>query len=174
MRETGQTPPPLSARAVFLFSQLGFHVAERCAELLAPLGLHPAHFGVLSSLAGADGRTQQDLADALDVHRNVMVGLIDALEGQGLVRRERHPGDRRAYDVYLTGKATDLLSQAAPILDGLEAEVLAPLDPAERAQLTGLLHRLTEHNGLPADVHPGIRRRRLAEGQRPLIRPPRA
>src|ERR1700752_841001 len=91
---------PLSTRGAFLLSQLGVHVAGRGAELLEPMGLQPAHYGVLVHLTGQEGLSQQQLADAMGVHRNVMVGLIDELEERDLVRRERHPRDRRAHQLW--------------------------------------------------------------------------
>ncbi|WP_433662278.1 MarR family transcriptional regulator [Nocardia sp. CA-128927] len=55
-------------------------MAYRFTEQLARLDLDPAHFAVLGNLAAADGRSQQELADLLRVHRNAMVGLVDELE----------------------------------------------------------------------------------------------
>jgi DNA-binding MarR family transcriptional regulator len=154
----------LDDRSVFLLSQLGHHVADRFADELAPLGLRPAHFGVLTHLRDGNGLSQQQLADLLRVHRNVMVGLVDDLETQGLVRRTPHPEDRRAHAVQLTGKARTLLREAATVADRLEETVLAALDDGERAQLAALLHRVAEHAGLPPGVHPGLNRRPSRRG----------
>ena len=103
---------------------LGFHTAGRAAELLAPIGLDPKQFGLLTHLAAADGPSQQQLADAMGIHRNAMVGLIDELEDNGLVQRRRHPNDRRAHAVHLTATARDRLVPAHRALDGLDAELL--------------------------------------------------
>src|SRR2546423_359209 len=87
----GMTNQPLDSRGAFLLSQIGFHVSHRLTEQLARLDLDPAHFAVLTQLAVADGRSQQELADLLRVHRNAMVGLVDELEERGLVIRQPHP-----------------------------------------------------------------------------------
>ncbi|WP_232668412.1 MarR family winged helix-turn-helix transcriptional regulator [Pseudonocardia sp. TRM90224] len=149
----------LDDRATFLLSQLGYHVADRFAEQLAPLGLQPAQFGVLAHLARVDGRSQQELADLLGIHRNVMVGIVDALEAQDLVRRERHPLDRRAHAVHLTDGARAVLAAAVGVVDELEADVMAPLDAAELETLIAMLRRLAAHTQLPAGVHPQLHRR---------------
>ena len=151
-------PTPLAGRAGFLLSQLGFHTAQRFAEHLAPLGLQPKHFGLLMHVSRGEGRSQQQLADALAIHRNVMVGLMDDLEDRGLTERRRHPSDRRAHAVYLTAAAHGLLARAQRSADTFEAEVLAPLDEADRTHLIALLQRLAEHAGLPAGIHPGLQR----------------
>lgn len=158
MSDTPENPAgkPLTERAGFLISQLGFYAASRFAERLAPLGLQPRHFGLLTHLSQADGQTQQRLADTMGIHRNVMVGLIDDLEDRGLVQRRRHPADRRAHAVHLTAAARDLLVQAQQAADEHDAELLAPLHDADRACLIALLQRVAASTALRTGVHPGL------------------
>ena len=150
---------PLSERPTFLLSQVGHYAAARFAERLAPLGLQNRHFGLLSHLAAADGQTQQQLADTMGIHRNVMVGLVDDLEARGLVQRRRHPADRRAHALHLTPAARDLLGQAQHAADEHDAELLAGFDDSDRARLITLLQRVAGHARLPAGVHPSLRQR---------------
>lgn len=159
---------PLAGRATFLLSQLGFHIAQAFAARLAPLGIAPNHFGLLTHLERGEGSTQQQLADALGIHRKVMVGLLDDLEQRGLVERRRHPDDRRAHAIHLTRAAGALLPRARAIADQHEGEVLAALDAAERAHLIAMLQRLADHTGNTEGVHPGLRRpTRSASSARP-------
>ncbi|MGB8381002.1 MAG: MarR family transcriptional regulator [Dermatophilaceae bacterium] len=148
---------PLTARAGFLISQLGFCAGARFTERLAPLGLQPRHFGLLTHLAVGEGQTQQQLADKMGIHRNVMVGLADDLERRGLVHRDRHPDDRRAYALYLTDAARDVLTQAQRAADDHDTELLAALVEPDRARLIELLQRIAAHTGLTPGVHPDLR-----------------
>jgi DNA-binding MarR family transcriptional regulator len=154
--------PPLSTRGVFLLSQLGFHVASRCAEALAPLGLEPTHYGVLTHLTSHEGLSQQQLADAMGVHRNVMVGLIDELEERGLARRDRHPTDRRAHQLHLTDQAHTVLERANAAVDQLEEEIFTGLGPREHSRFVAMLAKAAKRAELPDSIHPGLRRRRRA------------
>ncbi|TDC43284.1 MarR family winged helix-turn-helix transcriptional regulator [Micromonospora sp. KC213] len=147
---------PLAARANFLLSQLGFHVAQTFAARLAPLGIAPNHFGLLTHLEHGEGSTQQQLADALGIHRKVMVGLLDDLEQRGLAERRRHPGDRRAHAVHLTDAARQLLPRARRVADQHEEEILAALDVGERAWFVAALQRIADRTGNPPGVHPGL------------------
>lgn len=158
-REHGD-PTPLAERGAFLLSQLGYHVASRANELLAPLGLRTPHYGVLMQVSREEGLTQQQLADSLGVHRNAMVGLIDELEGRELVRRERDTRDRRAHRIRLTDRARVLLDEADAVIDGLEREVFDGFNRDERARLVALLGRAAERANLRAGIHPGLRRHR--------------
>ncbi|WP_434318777.1 MarR family winged helix-turn-helix transcriptional regulator [Leifsonia sp. P73] len=146
----------LETRASFLLSQLGLQSAQRFTAALAPLGITPNRFGVLAQLARQEGRTQQELATALGLHRNSMVGLIDDLESRGLVERRRHPDDRRAYAIHLTPAARDVLATGERIADELEETMLGPLSPEERAGLVATLTRLVAAAGYRAGVHPGL------------------
>jgi DNA-binding MarR family transcriptional regulator len=151
-----QRPTPLLDRPGFLLSQLGFYSAGSFTEQLSELGLHPRHFGMLIHLATGEGRSQQQLADSMSIHRNVMVGLVDELEQRGLVERRRHPEDRRAYALHLTPDARMLLPRAERIADRHDRNMCAPLDDDDRETLVALLNRLAEHAGLSAGVHPGL------------------
>lgn len=153
---------PLDSRGVFLLSQIGHHVAYRFTEQLSRLDVDPAHFAVLGHLAVVDGRSQQELADLLRVHRNAMVGLVDELQERALVTRRPHPDDRRAHAVHLTDHAREMLEAVQSEADALESEILAPLDESERSLLVPLLHRIAAHANLPAGIHPGLQRRRRA------------
>jgi DNA-binding MarR family transcriptional regulator len=152
--------PSLDDRGVFLLSQLGHHAATRCGELLAPLDLQPAHYGVLMHLCPKDGLSQQQLADRIGVHRNIMVGLIDQLEARDLVRRDRDPHDRRVYRLHLTERAHTVIDKANTTLDGLEDEFFGDLDSTARAQFVALLSRTARRAELPVGIHPGLRQRR--------------
>lgn len=149
---------PLSEQTVFLMAQLGFGVAYRFTDALAPMGIGPRHFGTLRLLEANDGQSQQQLCDTLHIHRNVMVGLVDDLEKRGLVERRRHPSDRRAYAVHLLPAAHELLTRVEPIVRELNAGVLAPLDADERATLRKLLEKVSAAAGLTPGVHPGLAR----------------
>lgn len=149
-------PTPLNERPSFLLSQIGHYAAARFAERLAPLGLQNKQYGLLVHLAAAEGQTQQQLADTLGVHRNVMVGLVDDLEARGLVERRRHPEDRRAWALHLTPAASDLLDRAHRAADAHDAEIVAGLDAADLASLTTLLQRIAGHARLHPGVHPTL------------------
>ena len=152
-REPGH---PLADRASFLLSQLGAHSAHGFAKRLAPLGMRPSHFGLLMHLSRGEGQSQQRLADAMGIHRNVMVGLVDELEDRGLIERRPHPADRRAHAIHLTAAAHDLLRRAQRVADEHEAELLAGIGEDDRTYLIALLQHLADHTGLPTGVHPGL------------------
>jgi DNA-binding MarR family transcriptional regulator len=115
---------------------------------LAPLGLEPRHYLLLRSVADAEGCSQQAVGDSLQIPPSRMVGLVDALEERGLIRRVPNPADRRAYELRLTPAGRGLLAMAEPLTEAFEAELSEPLSPSERDVLVALLGRLAERRRL--------------------------
>ena len=155
-----QPPTDYAATLSFLLSQVGARVAQLFAEHLEPLGVTPRAFGVLSNLVAAEGQTQQRLADALGIHRNNMVGLIDELESGGLVLRHRSAADRRAFEIRLTAAGHDAVARVGAVIAELEREVGRDLSAAERGRLIELLQRVAATLELRPGLHPHLSARR--------------
>jgi DNA-binding MarR family transcriptional regulator len=139
-----------------LLSQTGARTAQLFEARLAPLGVSPRAFGVMSNLATHEGTTQQGLADALGMHRNNMVGLIDEMEAAGWVRRHRSTEDRRAFQLRLTTAGRALVAQVNGLIPGLDSMLSAKLGAAERRELAALLKRVAEALDLSPAVHPHL------------------
>jgi len=139
----------------YLLVQLGFHLAGKFAERLAPLGLEPRHFGMLTRLAANEGRSQQAIGDLMGLNATRMVFLVDELEQRGLVERRRNPSDRRSYALYLTDQGRAKLREAHEASAGHAGQVGASLTDAERTQLTALLRRLADEQGITGTSLPG-------------------
>jgi DNA-binding MarR family transcriptional regulator len=139
----------------YLLSQVGAHAAGRFADLLEPLGLKPPHVGILRTLDLADGLSQQALGETLKVFPSRLVGLLDELEGRGLVERRDRPGDRRSYALFVTDAGREALKQIVRVARQNQDDLLAALDDSEREQLAGYLRRIAKQQGLTPGVHPG-------------------
>ena len=139
----------------YLLVQLGFHLAGKFAERLAPLGLEPRHFGMLTRLAANEGRSQQAIGELMGLNPTRMVFLVDELEQRGLVERRRNPADRRSYALYLTDQGRAKLREAQETSAGHADQVGASLTDAERTQLTTLLRRLADEQGIAGTSLPG-------------------
>jgi DNA-binding MarR family transcriptional regulator len=134
-------PSERAGGLLFLASQGAQQLAN---ERLAPLGISAREFGVLTVLAREGELSQQAVGNRLRIDRTTMVAMIDALEQAGLVRRERNPGDRRAYAVRLTPKGRTKQRRGAQTLERARDEFFAPLSKREREQLLEMLRRLVE------------------------------
>ena len=86
-----------------------------------------------------------ELADALEVTRATVTGLLDGLERDGLVTRERGEKDKRMILVSLTADALALMEDVLPKHFANIAELMKGLSKAELNELTNLLGKLSDH-----------------------------
>lgn len=121
----------------------------RLTRALAAVEMRTIEFAVLHQLNQSGPLSQQELGGALRINPSNLVGLLDALEADGLVVRPRDPADRRRHLVGLTPAGHSRFVQAKRAVAQAEQDLLAPLDTAEREQLHGLLERLARHSCAP-------------------------
>ncbi len=79
-------------------------------------------------------RKMADLADTLGVTPRAVTTLVDALEGEELVRRRPHPTDRRITMIDITGDGARVEQQFAALQSSL-LELFADLDEADAAAM---------------------------------------
>lgn len=86
--------------------------ARTLAQNLAPLGLTLSMWFALRSLWEADGLSQADLGRRIDLNPAAIVGVLNALQGAGLIERRRTQKDRRVYKIFLTAAGRRLRMKA--------------------------------------------------------------
>lgn len=123
------------ARCYVTFSRA---VACKVAEydLTAP------QFGVLEALFHLGPLSLGELAEKLLVTGGNVTYVMDRLEAQGLVARERSGDDRRVVRAHLTSKGRDVIGSVFPGHVGFVKGLVQGLGPGEREELRGLLKKL--------------------------------
>jgi DNA-binding MarR family transcriptional regulator len=137
----------------FTLSTIGYAVASRFAEILAPLGLEPREFALLRAAQATEGQSQHAIGERLRIPPSRMVAFIDALEARGLIERRSNPSDRRARALHLTENGRDLLARAFAEAVAHERNLCGDLSEDEREQLLELLSRVALRLGLAPGVH---------------------
>jgi MarR family transcriptional regulator, temperature-dependent positive regulator of motility len=94
--------------------------------------LTSVQFAALDAIAEQPGVDQASLAATISFDRATIGGVIDRLEQKGLLRREVSAQDRRARCLWLTREGERLLAAVRPVVEGLQADILAPLTRKER------------------------------------------
>jgi DNA-binding MarR family transcriptional regulator len=112
------------------------HLLRRVREVDAgAMGISPARASALSVLVFGGPRSLTALAEAERVTPATMSKLVHAMEGEGLIRRERDTDDGRAIALHATPKGRRVLERGrARRLDLLE-ELLAHASEEEIAAI---------------------------------------
>jgi len=133
-----------------LLALLGQEAMRRLRAAHTAHNLKPRQFQILGLLHDHGGLAQRELMQAMDVDPSILVTLLNPLEADGLVARERDPGDRRRHLVTLTRAGERHLASASRAQKETEDALFASLDNDQREQLRGLLVALRD--GLAADA----------------------
>ncbi len=121
----------------------------RLAQVIGEAGLTPLQHGALmhlSKLTGEPGIEQSSLADRLNVDRNTASLLVEQLVNKGLIERRVNGADRRARLLNVTLKGEKLYARLRPAYLIANESILAPITPAEKKVLIGLLIRVIDGN----------------------------
>ncbi|NGN94307.1 MarR family transcriptional regulator [Nocardioides sp. KC13] len=130
----------------FLLSRLMREVMAREKPILDAAGLEMWDYAVLTALADSDAPTQAQLAAATGRDKTRLIGNLDRLEAEGMVVRQPDPADRRNRIVSLTPAGSRVLRRCREAIEAMEAELLADLDPADRAAFQRALTALVEND----------------------------
>jgi len=96
---------------------------------LTDAGLTVPRAHLLWTLRAGGPQTQQALSVAVGVTPRHITGLVDGLVRTGFVRRDPHPGDRRALLVSLTDHGTAVTTDLAADQAALGQQLFGDLDP---------------------------------------------
>ena len=109
---------------------------------MAPYGLRPVDFSVLSLITHNPGITSRQLCTALGILPPNLVAMVNTLEKRELIARKPHPRDGRAMGLHLTASGKKLMREAENTAVKLEADVASRLSANEAKTLIRLLQKV--------------------------------
>jgi len=139
-------PARLAEKPTWLISQTSMHSHRLLTERLAAADSRGYHYRLLAALQEFGPASQARLGRRTVMDRSDVVAAVNELAARGLVERAPDPDDRRRNVITITPAGTARLHRLDGVLADVQDELLAPLSPAERAQLIRLLTRVLEHH----------------------------
>jgi MarR family transcriptional regulator, 2-MHQ and catechol-resistance regulon repressor len=122
--KTGRTPSYLALNSYTKLMRAAESVTGRVGRTMSAAGLTISQFGVLEALHHKGALCQRDIAAKILKSTGNITLVIDNLEKQGLVTRERISDDRRYLTIRLTGKGETLI---ATVFTDVEAAIVAEM-----------------------------------------------
>ena len=132
-----------TARGIgFLLTDVSHLLRKVIDRRLQPQGLTRAQWAVLANLVKAEGVTQSQLAEQLEIEKSTAGRLIDHMEDNGWVERRPIFGDRRSRGVHLTDKARPLITRIEKIILKTREESLRGLTDDEKRVLSAAVETM--------------------------------
>lgn len=139
-----RTPTRVKDRPTWLISR----TFARSSGLLAAgfeshgQGLRSYHYRLLAALEEWGPASQADLGRGTGIDRSDVTAALTELESHRFVKRSVDPNHKRRNIVTITPAGVDQLLQLDKVIDAIQDQVLEPLTPTQRRQLTALLRKL--------------------------------
>ena len=152
------------ARAVLVvmprFGRIAWHAAQQCGmtspergRLLWVIGDKPVRTGLV--------------AQQLKLSPGAVTELVEGLVGEGLVRRDTDPEDRRAVVLALTAEGRRIRERYELAASSALAQVLGRLTPQQRRRLRATFADLNAAFAAADPTAPAVLRRRFIASSRP-------
>jgi MarR family transcriptional regulator, lower aerobic nicotinate degradation pathway regulator len=147
--DEANAPERLRALPSRLLNLAAIYAQRQVGDRLATLGSRKWHYAILAALEEFGPDSQSGLSDRTGIYRSDLVAAINELTARGLVVRAPDPADRRRNAITLTDEGRRHLKRLDALIADAEAEFLAPLSAADRAELTRLLKLIVGHHSRP-------------------------
>jgi DNA-binding MarR family transcriptional regulator len=148
----GESPDPsrfvldgvddLTSQVFFAFLVTLRQHKQLMLRTVAGQGTHPGQIFCLHVLAGHDGMSQRDLADALHLSPPTVSKMLQAMQKAGAVERRPDAADQRLTRVFLTAAGRDLERQMRGVVAEFVNETIGELPEDDRRELARLLGEL--------------------------------
>lgn len=128
----------------FLFGKVTEQMIEKFNLELNHYQIDSKEFGLLTVITSMPDSTQQQVGEVLHVDRTTMVKRVDHLESIGYLTRVKNAVDRRTYNLEITLKGEQILSELWPKLIDCERSALSSLTDEEVQKLNNIFTKLVK------------------------------
>ena len=147
--DEAQVPGRLRGLPSRLLNLAAGYAQRLVGDRLATLDSRKWHYAALAALEEFGPDSQSGLSDRTGIYRSDLVATINDLTARGLVVRAPDPADRRRNAITLTDEGRRHLKRLDALIAEAEAEFLAPLSEADRAELIRILKLIVAHHSKP-------------------------
>lgn len=145
-QEIKQTKPfdSLASEAFLNLQRTSDFLTRKLTDTLKPFGVTPPQYNVLRILRGAgeNGLINREIGERMLTFVPDVTRMLDRLEKQNLICRERGIEDRRLVTACITEEGLSLLSNLDEVLQDFHKNLLGGCNKKELAELIKMLEKL--------------------------------
>jgi len=130
---------PLDDYLPYLLNRAGARIASAFTEVVRGYGITLPMWRVLAALNEADGQRMGELADRTSIDGSTLSRVIDAMQRQGLVARQRRGSDARSVTVHRTPAGAELTQKIVPVALHYETAALTSFSGPQAKLLKRML-----------------------------------
>ena len=133
----------LAHQGIVAVLRLREQIYRAVADLLKPFGMTEPKYNVLRILRGPgpEGLPTLEISNRMITHIPDITRLLDRLEADALVTRERSTDDRRVVTARVTNKGLKLLTKLDEPMSDLHLQYTSPLNDKELKELVRLMRK---------------------------------
>ena len=114
-------------------------------RVFEPLGLGKGHYLYLALLSRNEGLTQHQLAVELAFDEGTVARAVQRLTDAGWLRKERDERDGRAFRVFLSSRASEIMPRVLQELESWNRLLVRDFEPGEAEMAVRLLVRMASN-----------------------------
>ncbi|WP_308112715.1 MULTISPECIES: MarR family winged helix-turn-helix transcriptional regulator [Paraburkholderia] len=150
--KTPKRPQELEQAIPFLLTRAGGRMGNAFAKALKPFGLNLSEWRVCASLLYVPHQTLSELSVHATSDISALSRIIDRLESQELVKREKSTTDGRSIRIVLTSKGDELALRIVPVAKQHESVILSGFTADDVQVLRAMLLKVYENAGALDDL----------------------
>lgn len=147
MTAPSSSPPPLEDQLFVSLLRTADHLSQQAALLIKSAGLTAAQYNVLRILRGAGpaGLPCSGIGERMISRDPDMTRLLDRMEKNYLITRERQKDDRRVVSTRITSEGLKLLKKLDQPVRDLHKRQFRHMATSRLKELAALLEELRKH-----------------------------
>jgi MarR family 2-MHQ and catechol resistance regulon transcriptional repressor len=127
----------LLAECLHGFERVSVEPARQC-------GLTHAQFDIIATLGNTSGMSYKELGERTLITKGTLTGVIERLEGKGLVARQRRCDDKRSFFIRLTAPGEAVFREVFPQVVAHGKQLFKHYSDAEFDAMDQMLRKLKQ------------------------------
>lgn len=129
----------------FITNKHNKEITEQFSQRLQDYNITRVQWTALFYIGDNEGITQRNLAQILEANESSIVRLIDRMEKENIVRREKDPSDRRITKLYLTKEGIKKREKLMPIGEKFSKDCIKDISEEDLETFKKVLDKMVKN-----------------------------